>query len=178
MESNDSNLSDEFDWSFNNAHSQEELDERVKLPTCYNQENENKENTKKQVKSAKNPRPRNDSEKSSEFPHVEFEDDVELKKYQIEVLKKAKTNGLKWSEFYELLALSSIIVLSSPCSYPAHIFTIQEWQMITCENPYTITDPVLPIEVLPFLQNVLADSLKGKTTFLSLSDSGIGQVVF
>ncbi|GBB97257.1 hypothetical protein RclHR1_02950016 [Rhizophagus clarus] len=50
-----------------------------------------------------------------------------FKRYQIEIFEKAKTYGLKWSDFHEVLALSSIIVLSLPCPYPAHIFTSQEW---------------------------------------------------
>ncbi|CAG8625731.1 10049_t:CDS:10, partial [Diversispora eburnea] len=176
MESNDSNLSDEFDWSFNNAHSQEELDERVKLPTCYNQENENKENvptykkTKKRVKSApntKNPRPGNDSEKSSEFPppfDVEFEDDVELK-FDFTNIER------------ELLRESTNEWVFGEINVSQKFRKYQIEQMITRENPYTITDPVLPMEVLPLLRNALADSLEGKTTFLSLSDSEIGRVV-
>ncbi|CAG8643337.1 17784_t:CDS:2 [Acaulospora morrowiae] len=101
-----------------------------------------------------------------------------LRQYQIEVLKKAKSNGLKWSDLYDMLALSSVIVLSSPCPYPAYIFTHHEWQMITRENSYTTVDPVLPMEVLFSLQNVSTDSLEGKASFLSLGDFEISRVVF
>ncbi|RHZ59523.1 hypothetical protein Glove_363g23 [Diversispora epigaea] len=113
------NLSDEFDWSFNNAHS---------------------------TPNTKNPRPGNDNEKSSsEFPppsDVGFKDDVKLK-FDFTNIEKELLQELT----NEVLFL--IIVLNSPCLYPAYIFIIQEWQMVTRKNPYTITDPVLPIEVLP-----------------------------
>ncbi|GBC16309.2 hypothetical protein GLOIN_2v1637672 [Rhizophagus irregularis DAOM 181602=DAOM 197198] len=81
-----------------------------------------------------------------------------FRKYQIEILEKAKTDGIKWCDFHEVLALSSVIVLNSPCPYPDHIFTIREWRTITRENPYVITEPARPL-------------------FLSLGDSEIGRVV-
>ncbi|CAB5392467.1 unnamed protein product [Rhizophagus irregularis] len=55
-----------------------------------------------------------------------------------DILEKAKTYELKWSDFHEVLALSSIIVLRLPCPYPAHIFTSREWQTIIHENPYIV----------------------------------------
>ncbi|CAG8608083.1 8978_t:CDS:10 [Diversispora eburnea] len=170
------------------AHSQEENKENV--PTC--KKTKKRPNTKNQR--PRNDNEKFSSEFPSP-PDVGLEDNDEIKvdftsterellrestnewvfgtinvsrkfrQYQIEVLKKAKTNGLKWSDFYEMLALFSIIVLISPCPYPSYIFTIQKWQMITRENPYTIADPVLPMEVLPFLRNASADSLEGKTAF-------------
>ncbi|CAB5367987.1 unnamed protein product [Rhizophagus irregularis] len=59
-----------------------------------------------------------------------------------DILEKAKTYELKWSDFHEVLALSSIIVLRLPCPYPAHIFTSREWQTIIHENPYIVADSV------------------------------------
>ncbi|CAG8635418.1 9950_t:CDS:10, partial [Acaulospora morrowiae] len=154
----------------------------------------------------KNPRSTNDSEESFSSD-VELKDEEEIKfdftdiervlqlepinewvvdninvsqrfrQYQIEVLEKAKTNGLKWNDFYEIMALSSVIVLSSPCPYPAPIFTSREWQKIIRENPYAITDPVLPADVLSSLRSASVDRLKGKTNFLSIYDSEVGQAV-
>ncbi|CAI2194260.1 9813_t:CDS:10 [Funneliformis geosporum] len=100
-----------------------------------------------------------------------------FRKYQIEVLEKAKTDGLKWCDFHEVLALSSVIVLNSPCPYPNHIFTTREWRTITLENPYVITEPVLPPDVCFSLRNSLAEFMEGKAPFLSLGDSEIGRVV-
>ncbi|CAG8607869.1 8357_t:CDS:10, partial [Acaulospora morrowiae] len=100
-----------------------------------------------------------------------------FRQYQIDVLEKAKINGLKWNDFYEILALSSVIVFSSSCPYPAPIFTNREWQKIIRENPYAVTDPVLPTEVLSSLRNASVDRLEGKTSFLSIYDSEIGQAV-
>lgn len=74
-------------------------------------------------------------------------------------------------------ALSSVIVLNSPCPYPDHIFTIREWRTITRENPYVITEPVLPSDVCFSLRNSLAEFMEGKAPFLSLGDSEIGRVV-
>ncbi|CAJ0915023.1 13792_t:CDS:2, partial [Entrophospora sp. SA101] len=184
-ESHDGNLNDELDWYFNNPNGekstdpirqhetdeegeltkyvQEELNGRVELPTCYNQENENKENVptckkvKKSVPNTKNPRPRNDSKESSEIPSpcdVGLKDDDEIKfdftnierellrepinewvfgtinvsrrfrQYQIEVLKKAKTKGLKWSDFYEMLCTSVPDVSPSKTSEDEHCFKL------------------------------------------------------
>ncbi|CAJ0751419.1 20663_t:CDS:2, partial [Entrophospora sp. SA101] len=170
------NLNDELDWYFNNPNGekstdpirqhetdeegeltkyvQEELNGRVELPTCYNQENENKENVptckkvKKSVPNTKNPRPRNDSKESSEIPSpcdVGLKDDDEIK-FDFTNIERE--------------------LLREPIN-----------EMIIHENPYTITDPVLPIDVLSFLRNALADSLEGKTAFLSLGDSEIGRTV-
>ncbi|CAB4444325.1 unnamed protein product [Rhizophagus irregularis] len=100
-----------------------------------------------------------------------------FRKYQIEILEKAKTDGIKWCDFHEVLALSSVIVLNSPCPYPDHIFTIREWRTITRENPYVITEPVLPSDVCFSLRNSLAEFMEGKAPFLSLGDSEIGRVV-
>ncbi|CAI2182059.1 1548_t:CDS:2 [Funneliformis geosporum] len=100
-----------------------------------------------------------------------------FRKYQIEVLEKAKTDGLKWGDFHEVLALSSVIVLNSPCPYPDHIFTTREWRTITRENRYVITEPVLPSDVCFSLRNSLAEFMEGKAPFLSLGDSEIGRVV-
>ncbi|CAG8747539.1 18528_t:CDS:10 [Dentiscutata erythropus] len=100
-----------------------------------------------------------------------------FKKYQIEILEKVKTDGLRWCDFHEVLALSSVIVLNSPCPYPGHIFTNREWRAITCENPYVITEPVLPSDVCFSLRNSLAEFMEGKAPFLSLEDSEIGRVV-
>ncbi len=74
-------------------------------------------------------------------------------------------------------ALSSIIVLSLHCPYPSHIFTGREWQTIIRENPYIVADSILPTEISSSLRSASADSLEGKTAFLSIDDSEIGRVV-
>ncbi|CAG8622313.1 6982_t:CDS:2 [Dentiscutata erythropus] len=89
-----------------------------------------------------------------------------FKKFQIESLEKAKAKGLKWSDFTEILVLLSIIILTFSCSYPTHIFTKREWQMIMCKNPYLPTDPVLLSEVLSSLWNALADILGNNVFFI------------
>ncbi|CAG8704847.1 6916_t:CDS:2 [Funneliformis caledonium] len=96
-----------------------------------------------------------------------------FKNYQIETLEKAKIYRLKWCDFYEVLELSSIIVLSLHCPYPSHIFTGQEWQTIIIENSYIVADSILPTEISSSLWNASADSLERKTVFLFIDDSEI-----
>ncbi|CAB4477563.1 unnamed protein product [Rhizophagus irregularis] len=102
-----------------------------------------------------------------------------------DILEKAKTYELKWSDFHEVLALSSIIVLRLPCPYPAHIFTSREWQTIIHENPYIVADSVKSAfsRDHPFIHHKASHPLNVKyylperqTLFLS-SDSEIGRAV-
>ncbi|RUP50415.1 hypothetical protein BC936DRAFT_139182 [Jimgerdemannia flammicorona] len=68
-------------------------------------------------------------------------DDVNVtqifRRYQKEALVKASTRGLTWNDLYELLALSSIIVLQSPCPYP--VFTNRQWRKIMGERAHIST---------------------------------------
>jgi len=187
-------------------YSQEMLNEKIGLPNHKKAKNEvkntsrtktqksrnNSENSSSELPSSSGVGPEDDEKIKFDFASIEMEllreqsNEWEVgtvnvsqrfKKYQIEILEKAKTYGLKWSDFHEVLALSSIIVLSLPCPYPAHIFASREWQTIIHENPYIVADSVLPSEILSSLRNALADSLEGKPLFLSLSDSEIGRAV-
>ncbi|CAB5206618.1 unnamed protein product [Rhizophagus irregularis] len=82
-----------------------------------------------------------------------------------DILEKAKTYELKWSDFHEVLALSSIIVLRLPCPYPAHIFTSREWQTIIHENPYIVADSV---KMIPKLAERFLEFLTCVVVFLML----------
>ncbi|RIB28394.1 hypothetical protein C2G38_2158047 [Gigaspora rosea] len=61
-----------------------------------------------------------------------------FRQYQLSAIDKAKKGLLKWDNTYEILALASIIVISSPCPYPYEYFTLEEWDYITKANPYSI----------------------------------------
>ncbi|CAH1768159.1 668_t:CDS:10, partial [Entrophospora sp. SA101] len=192
-ESHDGNLNDELDWYFNNPNGekstdpirqhetdeegeltkyvQEELNGRVELPTCYNQENENKENVptckkvKKSVPNTKNPRPRNDSKESSEIPSpcdVGLKDDDEIKfdftNIERELLREPIN---EW-------VFGTINVSRRFRQYQIEVLKKAKTKGLKW---------ILPIDVLSFLRNALADSLEGKTAFLSLGDSEIGRTV-
>ncbi|CAG8585572.1 14661_t:CDS:2 [Acaulospora colombiana] len=74
-----------------------------------------------------------------------------FRQYQKEVIQKAEKDGLKYENIYEVLALSSIMVLCWPCPYP--MFTNREWKEITNTNPYVIKEPPLPSEISSSLYN-------------------------
>jgi hypothetical protein len=70
----------------------------------------------------------------------------------------ANTNGLSIS------ALSSIMLLSSPCPYP--VFTQREWRDIVTNNPYALKEPSLPSELSLSLQNVASRHLYGGDVYM------------
>ncbi|CAG8455013.1 14689_t:CDS:2 [Funneliformis caledonium] len=130
------------------------------------------EETKKYVLKMKHPRSEYDSKKSSDHPSssdVGFDNKeikVDLTDIEKELLRKLTSENIVFDNCSQLTL-----------PYPAYIFTNREWQMITRENPYLITDLVLPTEVLSSLRSASADSLEGKTAFLFIGDSEIGRVV-
>ncbi|CAG8648790.1 7293_t:CDS:2, partial [Paraglomus brasilianum] len=168
-------------------YSQEMLNEKVELPNHKKTKKKNTSRTKTQKSRNKSENsslqlpssdvgPDDDGEINFDFTSVEMEL-LQEQSNEIETLEKAKIYGLKWSDFHEVLALSSIIVLSLHCPYPSHIFTNREWQTIIRENPYIVADSILPTEILSSLRSASADSLEGKTAFLSIGDSEIGRAV-
>ncbi|CAG8651982.1 9246_t:CDS:10, partial [Acaulospora morrowiae] len=181
-----------------NEEDEEVLNEEIKLPTHTSKK------TKTSVTSAPNTRPRNDSEKSFSSD-VEPEDDEEIKfdftdieeelqrkpinewkvgainvsrrfrQYQIEVLGKAKTSGLKYDNIYEILALSSIMVFCWPCPYP--MFTIQEWEEITVTNPYKIQESPLSQEILSSFREAYCNYFLGNDVFMNGGNSKLSRAV-
>ncbi|CAG8651299.1 10468_t:CDS:2, partial [Paraglomus brasilianum] len=81
-----------------------------------------------------------------------------------------KTKGLTWKNDYEILALSSIIVLEQSCPYPT--FTSQEWQMILKTNPHAIHEPVIPAPVSATLCEASFAENKGLHKSSSASQKG------
>ncbi|CAG8821151.1 45145_t:CDS:10, partial [Gigaspora margarita] len=123
---------------------------------------------------------RNNNEKSSEQSSSSDLGPEGVEEIKLDFVSIEKE--LLWEQSNEFLfmldrALSSVIVLNSPCPYPGHIFTNREWRAITSENPYVITEPVLPSDVCFSLWNSLAEFMEDKAPFLSLRDSEIGRVV-
>ncbi|RUO96363.1 hypothetical protein BC936DRAFT_142159 [Jimgerdemannia flammicorona] len=95
--------------------------------------------------------------------------------YQREVLQKAKKEGLTYNSIYEVLALSSIIVLCWPCPYP--MFTNQEWLEISKTNPYTINEPPLLPEISHHLWDAARKHLAGKDALLDGEESGLSRTI-
>ncbi|RIB11463.1 hypothetical protein C2G38_106317 [Gigaspora rosea] len=87
-----------------------------------------------------------------------------FREYQKDVLKKAE-RGLCYENTYELLALSSIIVICWPCPY--HIFTNQEWAEIIKTNPYTIETPSLPQEISASLHEASCENFISEEVFMN-----------
>ncbi|CAG8603326.1 10911_t:CDS:2, partial [Ambispora leptoticha] len=147
-----------------------------------------------------NTRPRNDSEKSSSSD-VEPEDDEEIKfdftdieeelqrepidewevgainvsrrfrQYQIEVLGKAKTSGLKYDNIYEIFLIINNGVLLAP------MFTIQEWEEITATNPYKIQESPLSREILSSLREAYCNHFLGNDVFMNGGNSKLSRTV-
>ncbi|CAG8510817.1 482_t:CDS:10, partial [Ambispora gerdemannii] len=153
---------------------EEVLNEGIKLPTPHT-----RKKAKTSVTSApkiKNLRPRKNSEKSSSSD-TELEGDEEIKfdlpplkrgcnwevgainvlrrfrQYQIEVLEKAKTSGLKYDNIYETLALSSIMVFCWPCPIP------------------------LPQEILSSLPEAYCNHFLGNDVFMNGGNSKLSRTV-
>lgn len=95
--------------------------------------------------------------------------------YQEDILKRAEREGLKYENVYELLALSSVMVLCWPCPYP--IFTNQEWEEITKTNPYTISEPPLPPEISSSLHDAVNRYLIGGDVFMERGNTELNKMV-
>ncbi|CAI2194673.1 9706_t:CDS:2, partial [Funneliformis geosporum] len=100
----------------------------------------------------------------------------QFRRYQKEIIEKAEKNGLKYDNIYELLALSSIIVLSCPCPYPT-MFTIAEWQEITRTNPYTPQDSPLTQDILLSLHDASFNHFLGLDSFVENGESKLSKIV-
>ncbi|CAJ0761952.1 9005_t:CDS:10, partial [Entrophospora sp. SA101] len=98
-----------------------------------------------------------------------------FRQYQKDILKKAQREGLKYDNIYELLALSSIIVLCWPCPYS--IFTNQEWKEIMETNPYNINEPPLTLEISSSLRDTAGRHLVGGDVFMDSVKSQLNRIV-
>ncbi|RUS29736.1 hypothetical protein BC938DRAFT_480302 [Jimgerdemannia flammicorona] len=98
-----------------------------------------------------------------------------FRRYQEEMLKKAKSESLTYKNIYEVLALSSIIVLCWPCPYP--VFTNREWLEITKTNPYTVSEPPLPPEISLQLCDATRRHLTGEDAYLDGGKSGLSRTI-
>ncbi|KAG9304586.1 hypothetical protein G9A89_020150 [Geosiphon pyriformis] len=99
-----------------------------------------------------------------------------FQQYQKDTVKKAEIKGLKYNNIYELLALSSIIVLSSPCPYPS-LFTIQEWKEVTEDNPYTVQESSLSPDILSSLNEASFNHFLGMDTYMEGGKSKLSRLV-
>ncbi|CAG8701277.1 319_t:CDS:2, partial [Gigaspora rosea] len=95
--------------------------------------------------------------------------------YQQEALKTLKTTGLTWHNTYEVLALSSIIVLCRNCPYPN--FTDEEWQTITQTSKYIIHEPVIPASVSTALHEIVNKHLLGQDSYMHADETILSRAV-
>ncbi|CAI2180548.1 6626_t:CDS:2 [Funneliformis geosporum] len=95
--------------------------------------------------------------------------------YQEEVLIKAENEGLTYENIYEVLALSSMMVLCSPCPY--HVFTNQEWKEITKTNPYSAKEPLLPPEIASSLRDTAGRHFICGDVFMDRGESELNKLV-
>ncbi|KAG9291088.1 hypothetical protein G9A89_012960 [Geosiphon pyriformis] len=74
-----------------------------------------------------------------------------FKDYQMQLMSSIKENKRKltWNDTFELLALSSIIIMSWPCPYST--FTSSEWRQVLDTNPYKINQSILTDSLLTSL---------------------------
>ncbi|PKY33169.1 hypothetical protein RhiirB3_532365 [Rhizophagus irregularis] len=158
---NISNLSfDEYTDSINAVNIQDENEEIAE--SSEDLEDENNEEIKFDL-----------SDISLEFqrePTVKWEvGDINItdrfREYQKDVLRKAERGGLYYKDIYELLALSSIIVICWPCPY--RIFTNQEWVQIIKTNPYTNENPSFPQEISASLHEASCENFIGEEVFMN-----------
>ncbi|CAG8507266.1 7972_t:CDS:10, partial [Scutellospora calospora] len=98
-----------------------------------------------------------------------------FRKYQKDIFKKAERGSLKHANIYELLALSSILVLCWPCQYP--IFTNREWREIMNTNPYTMNKPPLPQETSSSLREAASRRLSRGDVFMECGESDLNRLV-
>ncbi|GBC07745.1 hypothetical protein RclHR1_07670010 [Rhizophagus clarus] len=176
------------------AHSQELLNEGVQLPASKNEVRGNVSTCKKRAKSTTKTN-YSGEKSSSECPSYSNEEDEEItfdftnlekdlsreltnewvvgtinvskrfREYQMKALEKAKTEGLKYDDTYEILALSLIMVFHWPCPYPS--FTIEEWEEIMSTNPYKIQESPLPQEILLRLREAYNNHFIGNDVFMN-----------
>ncbi|RIA97624.1 hypothetical protein C1645_871261 [Glomus cerebriforme] len=88
-----------------------------------------------------------------------------FREYQKDVLRKAERGGLYYKDIYELLALSSIIVICWPCPY--RIFTNQEWLEIIKTNPYTNENTSFSQEISASLHEASCENFIGEEVFIN-----------
>ncbi|RIA88826.1 hypothetical protein C1645_851987 [Glomus cerebriforme] len=138
------------------AHSQELLNEGVQLPASKNEVRGNVSTCKKWVVGTINVSKR-------------------FREYQMKALEKAKTEGLKYDDIYEILALSSIMVFHWPCPYPS--FTIKEWEEIMSTNPYKIQESPLPQEILLRLREAYNNHFIGNDVFMNGGEMKLSRIV-
>ncbi|GBB93117.1 hypothetical protein RclHR1_21100001 [Rhizophagus clarus] len=93
--------------------------------------------------------------------------------YQFKVLKKAETEKLK--DMYEILSLSSIIVLRPLSPYP--IFTNKEWEEIIGTNPYTIQEPLFAQEISSSIRAASFNYFLSKDVFMKSGKSKLSRTV-
>ncbi|CAG8791522.1 9053_t:CDS:2, partial [Cetraspora pellucida] len=98
-----------------------------------------------------------------------------FRQYQKEVFKKAVRRSLKHANIYEILALSSILVLCWPCPYP--IFTNREWREIMSTNPYAMNKPPLPQEISSSLREAASRRLSRGDVFMECGNSDLNRLV-
>ncbi|CAG8708403.1 505_t:CDS:2, partial [Ambispora leptoticha] len=109
-----------------------------------------------------------------EVGHINVTD--RFRQYQKEIIEKAGIEGLKYDNIYELLALSSIIVLSWPCPYPS-LFTIQEWKEVTKNNPYTVQESSLSPGILSSINEASFNHFLGMDAFMEGGKSKLSRLV-
>ncbi|CAG8516941.1 10924_t:CDS:10, partial [Funneliformis caledonium] len=84
--------------------------------------------------------------------------------------------GLKWSDPYEILSFSSVIVLSWPCPY-SKFFTNREWDQIIRTNPYVIQYPIIPSSTSNILREAAIMHLMGKESYMQPDESELSKAV-
>ncbi|CAI2186703.1 11815_t:CDS:10, partial [Funneliformis geosporum] len=94
-----------------------------------------------------------------------------FRQYQWSVIDKAKKGLLKWDNTYEILALASIIVISSPCPYPYEYFTLEEWDYITKTNPYSIEKNTIPSTISASLYEAAEECVFGRSIYMNAEES-------
>ncbi|RGB26980.1 hypothetical protein C1646_769710 [Rhizophagus diaphanus] len=99
-----------------------------------------------------------------------------FKDYQRQLIAsvRQKNKKLTWHNTFELLALSSIIVMCWPCPYST--FTSSEWRQVLDSNPYKITRPILTDSLLTTFYKATNDfSLGLNYSFTLNEDSELGE---
>ncbi|CAG8708054.1 10999_t:CDS:10, partial [Funneliformis caledonium] len=95
-----------------------------------------------------------------------------FKEYQRQIIAsiRQKKTKLTWNNTFELLALSSIIVMSWPCPYST--FTSSEWRQVLNSNPYKVTRPILTDSLLTTFYKATNDFSLGLNYSFTLNDDG------
>uniref|UniRef100_A0A1D1XFA2 Uncharacterized protein n=1 Tax=Anthurium amnicola TaxID=1678845 RepID=A0A1D1XFA2_9ARAE len=94
-----------------------------------------------------------------------------FKEYQRQLIVsvRQKKTKLTWNNTFELLALSSIIVMCWPCPYST--FTSSEWRQVLNSNPYKITQPILTDSLLSAFYKASNDFSLGLNCSFTLDDN-------